>query len=54
MNVSSREELPNGYGRHIYIWPAAERLEKESHWRKDFFVFELFFHTAITICKFSV
>ena len=47
-------ELPNGYGRHIYIWPVNERLEKETRWRRDFFVFELFFHTAITICKLSV
>lgn len=31
-----------------------ERIQKERHWRREFFVFELFFHTGITICKFSV
>ncbi|MDI1491216.1 MAG: hypothetical protein OHK93_002423 [Ramalina farinacea] len=48
-------ELPNGYGRHIYIWqPATELARKERSWLRTFFVFELFFHTATTLSKFSI
>ena len=54
-DVSDRwKELRHGYGRHIYIWPESERMQKEIAWRREFFVVELFFHTAITICKLSV
>ena len=49
-----RKELRNGYGRHIYYWPESERMQKEISFRRAFFVVELFFHTAITICKLSV
>ncbi|KAL8821238.1 MAG: hypothetical protein Q9191_007351 [Dirinaria sp. TL-2023a] len=47
-------ELPNGYGRHIYIWEPEDRIAKGRRWLKGQFVFELFFHTSTSLAKFAV
>ena len=47
-------EIPNGFGRHIYIFGPVEGLEKTKSWMKGLFVFELVFHTATTLSKFAM
>ena len=51
----SSAEIPNGYGRHIYIWhPDDMIIYKKRLWLKGLFIFELFFHTSTTLSKFSM
>ena len=47
-------EIRNGYGRHIYVWPTNIMLEKVRRWLRVFVVFELMFHTATTLSKYSM
>ena len=47
-------EIPNGFGRHIYIWGPVESIAKGRLWLKGLFVFEIFFHTATTLSKFAM
>ena len=47
-------EIPDGFGRHIYIFAPDERVEKIRSWLKDLFVFEIFFHIATTLSKLAM
>lgn len=47
-------EIPEGFGRHIYIFAPADRVGKTRVWLRDLFVFELFFHIATTLSKIAV
>ena len=44
-------EIPDGFGRHIDIFPPGDRIGKTRSWLKCLFVFEVFFHIATTLSK---
>lgn len=47
-------ELPEGFGRHIYIFAPADRIVKTRLWLKSLFVFEIFFHIATSLSKIAM
>ncbi|KAF6223058.1 hypothetical protein HO133_001110 [Letharia lupina] len=47
-------EIPNGFGRHIYVFGPVLSIEKGKLFLKGLFVFEIFFHTATTLSKFAI
>ena len=47
-------EIPYGFGRHIYIFAPADRVENTRVWLRDLFLFELFFHIATAFSKIAV
>ena len=54
MEILILTEIPNGFGRHIYIWRPDEGVRKTRMLLMAEYVFELILTTATGVSKFAM